>query len=91
MMVEFHEHGRLVKGINPSFIVLIPKKEEANKMKDFRPISLIGGLYKIIAKVLAERMGCVMDLVISKNQKCLCRKETNIKKKKKAGKNLFQD
>lgn len=68
MMDKFHEHGRLVKGINPSFIVLIPKKEEAAKMKDFRSISLIGGIYKIISKVLAKRLSSVLDSVISENQ-----------------------
>lgn len=42
MMREFHEFGRLVKGIKPSFIVLIPKKEAALNLGDYRPISLIG-------------------------------------------------
>lgn len=68
MMIEFHEHGRLVRGINPSFIVLIPKKEEVVEMKNFRPISLIGGIYKIISKVLAKRLSYVLDSIISENQ-----------------------
>ena len=37
-------------------------------MKDFRPISLIGGVYKIIAKVLANRLKEVIGDVISKSQ-----------------------
>jgi hypothetical protein len=36
------------------------------EIKDFHPISLVGGTYKIIAKVLANRMRRVMDRVISK-------------------------
>lgn len=56
VMHEFHSNGRLVKGSNSSFIVLIPKKDGASKLNHFRPISLIGSLYKIIAKVLASRL-----------------------------------
>nr|GEZ25651.1 RNA-directed DNA polymerase, eukaryota, reverse transcriptase zinc-binding domain protein [Tanacetum cinerariifolium] len=44
------------KGGNSSFITLIPKVPNANMVKDFRPISLIGSLYKVIAKVLANRL-----------------------------------
>jgi hypothetical protein len=40
----------------------------AKEIKDFRPISLMGGIYKIIAKVLANRIRKVMDRVISKPQ-----------------------
>ena len=36
--------------------------------KDLRPISLVGGLYKILTKVLANRIKWVMDKVISKSQ-----------------------
>ena len=36
--------------------------------KDLRPISLVGGLYKILSKVLANRIKRVMDKVISKSQ-----------------------
>lgn len=38
MMLEFHEHGRLVKGMNSSFVFLIPKKEVATGVNDYRPI-----------------------------------------------------
>ena len=36
--------------------------------KDLRSISLVGGLYKILIKVLANRIKRVMDKVISKSQ-----------------------
>ena len=36
--------------------------------KDLRPISLVGGLYKILTKVLANRIKRVMNKVISQSQ-----------------------
>nr|GEY81243.1 RNA-directed DNA polymerase, eukaryota [Tanacetum cinerariifolium] len=51
-------------GCNSSFIALIPKIPDANTIKDFRPISLIGSLYKIVAKILANRLtGVLGDIV----------------------------
>ena len=37
-------------------------------LKDFRPISLIGGLYKLLAKLLANRLKMVVGEVVSKFQ-----------------------
>lgn len=39
-----------------TFYLLIPKKGRATKVKDFRPINLITTIYKIPAKVLANRL-----------------------------------
>jgi hypothetical protein len=68
VFAEFHDRGKFVKCINSTFISLIPKTHGAKEIKDFRPISLVGGIYKIIAKVLANRMRKVMDKIISKPQ-----------------------
>jgi hypothetical protein len=68
VFAEFHDGGKFVKCINSTFISLIPKTHGAKEIKDFRPISLVGGIYKIIAKVLANRMRKVMDKIISKPQ-----------------------
>ena len=64
---EFHEQSRFVKNLNAIFLVLIPKKQ-MEEFKDLRPISLVRGLYKILTKVLANRIKRVMDKVISKSQ-----------------------
>ena len=65
---EFHDDARFVKNLNTTFLVLIPKKQSVEDFKDLRPISLVGGLYKILSKVLANRIKRVMDKVISKSQ-----------------------
>ena len=48
--------------------MLIPKKQNVEDLKDLRPISLVGGLYKILAKVLANRIKRVLGKVISSVQ-----------------------
>lgn len=65
---EFHRNGKLSKGINTIFISLIPKVDSPQKLNDFRPISLVGSLYKILAKLLANRLRGVIDSVISDSQ-----------------------
>jgi hypothetical protein len=68
VFAEFYARGKFVKSINSTFILLIPKTQGAKEINDFRPISLVGGVYKIIAKVLANRTRRVMDRFISKPQ-----------------------
>ena len=65
---DFRDRGRFVKSINASFLVLIPKKGGTEDLKDFRPISLVGSLYKLLAKVLANRLKKVMGKIVSKSQ-----------------------
>nr|GEX36441.1 RNA-directed DNA polymerase, eukaryota [Tanacetum cinerariifolium] len=61
---QFFTLGKFPKGCNSCFIALILKIPDANLVKDFRPISLIGSLYKIIAKILANRLvGVLGDIV----------------------------
>ncbi|CAJ2646720.1 unnamed protein product [Trifolium pratense] len=67
-LLDFHRNGRLTKGINSTFIALIPKTDSPQRLNDFRPISLVGSLYKILAKVLANRLRQVMGSVISEAQ-----------------------
>ena len=47
---------------------MIPKKNDASNIRDFRPINLVGSLYKILAKVLANRLKVVLDQLISESQ-----------------------
>ncbi|GKV32053.1 hypothetical protein SLEP1_g40686 [Rubroshorea leprosula] len=65
---EFQENSKLVKGINNSFIVLMPKVDNPQKIEDYRPISLIGVIYKILAKILANRLKKVLNGIIGEQQ-----------------------
>lgn len=67
-MREFHTRGRLSKGLVASFVTLIRKKSGADNVRDFRPISLIGSAYKILAKLLANRLRQVLQSIISSTQ-----------------------
>lgn len=64
----FHQSGRWPRGLNSSFITLIPKIDSPINLNDFRPISLVGCLYKIVTKILASRIKKVLPNVIAMNQ-----------------------
>jgi len=68
MFSEFHLNGKFVASLNATFIGLIPKKANAQNIKDYRPISLIGCIYKLLSKVLARKLRSVIGSLISKNQ-----------------------
>jgi hypothetical protein len=65
---NFHEHETFVKSLNATFITLIPKKLGQLETRDFRPISLIGSVYKILARVLASRLQPIVGPLISNSQ-----------------------
>ena len=69
---NFHEQAVFERSLNVSFLALIPKKPNAVEVKDFRPISLVGGMYKIISKVLANRLHRVAHSLISNSQNAFC-------------------
>jgi hypothetical protein len=65
---EFHTHCKFEKSLNATFIALIPKKKDALNIRDFCPISLVGSMYKLLSKVLANRIRLVMESLISSSQ-----------------------
>lgn len=67
-LAEFHKNGRLPKCINSSFITLVPKVENPIGLSDYRPISLIGCMYKILSKVLAARLKVTIPVVVGEVQ-----------------------
>ena len=63
---EFHEHNCFFRSLSATFLVLIPRKGGVVDFRDFRPTNLVGGLYKWLAKVPANRLKLVVGKVISK-------------------------
>jgi hypothetical protein len=68
MFDQFFFSATLPRSFSSYFITLIPKVPSPTRIEDFRPISLLGSLYKLVAKVLAGRLASVMDKLISFNQ-----------------------
>lgn len=58
----------LPKGLNSTILALIPKKNEAQEMRDYRPISCCNVLYKVISKLIANRLKVILPKFIADNQ-----------------------
>jgi len=62
-MKSFLHEGKLLKQINHTLVVVIPKVDNPNSTQ-FRPISLCNSLYKIIAKILVNRVRPILKTKI---------------------------
>ncbi|XP_013678980.1 uncharacterized protein LOC106383417 [Brassica napus] len=67
-VLEFFSSGKLLKQWNCTFISLIPKRVGADKLVDFRPISLCNVVYKVISKILARRLQDITPTMVSSTQ-----------------------
>ena len=64
----FFQTGKIDEQLKGTNIALIPKKPHLTLMTDLRPISLCNVVYKIISKVLANRLKQIIDSIISESQ-----------------------
>ncbi|CAM8926948.1 unnamed protein product [Rhodiola kirilowii] len=60
--------GVIPPGINETLIVLIPKKRSAERMEEYRPISLTSVISKTVAKVIVNRLQLILPDIISPAQ-----------------------
>jgi hypothetical protein len=67
-VLQFLNGDQFDDGINSTNIVLIPKVKTPTRVMEYRPISLCNVIYKMIAKVLANRFKVVLPHVISNEQ-----------------------
>lgn len=62
------DEGRFPEGLNDTTVVLIPKCDNPQTVKDLRPISLCNVVYKIVSKVLCNRLKMVLPALIDESQ-----------------------
>ena len=67
-VLDFLNNGNMLLDINHTNIVLTPKVKNPERMFEFRPISLCNVIYKIISKVLANRLKHVLPQILSPTQ-----------------------
>ena len=67
-VLDFLNNGNMLPVINHTNIVLIPKVKNPERMSEFRPISLCNVIYKIISKVLANKLKQVLPQIIAPTQ-----------------------
>ena len=60
--------GHLPEGLNDTFLTLIPKVDNPQKVTQFRPIGLCNVAYKLITKVLVQRLKHILPDLISPYQ-----------------------
>ncbi|WOL13849.1 ribonuclease H protein [Canna indica] len=65
---SFQEKSKLPHGWSDTILVLIPKKENAKRIGEFRPIALCNVFYKMVAKILANRIRPLLSKIISPEQ-----------------------
>lgn len=67
-VLQFFAFGKIYRNLNSSFVALIPKMEGANSVTHFRPIAMANFCFKIITKIIADRLNPIANRVVSPQQ-----------------------
>jgi hypothetical protein len=74
-MIQYVQKSvRMGSSTNSSFLALIPKEKNPSSFAHLRPISLCNVSYKIITKIIANRINPLLPKLISPNQGGLLKK-----------------
>lgn len=74
---DFYSKAIINKNVNNTYITHIAKKTYCEKPTDYRPISLTISLYKVIAKILIDRLNDTLPNTIFKIQLAFVKRKTN--------------
>ena len=67
-VLHFFLTGTLTRKLNMTWVTLVVKFEGAQEIKDYRPIRMVGCVYKVIAKILTNRLSSVMAQLVGESQ-----------------------
>ncbi|CAL1400383.1 unnamed protein product [Linum trigynum] len=70
---SFFSTSRMLRSFNHTWLTLIPKVDKVESMRQLRPISLCQFVYKIITKIMAERLAGLLPMIISEGQNAFIR------------------
>ncbi|CAL1390539.1 unnamed protein product [Linum trigynum] len=74
VVCSFFLTGRMLRSFNHTWLTLIPKVDTVETMKQLCSISLCQFVYKIITKIMAKRLACLLPQIISEGQNAFIRK-----------------
>nr|ABN09154.1 RNA-directed DNA polymerase (Reverse transcriptase) [Medicago truncatula] len=99
-VLQFFNTGWILPNFNANTLILIPKTQNADSMDQFRPIAMANFKFKIISKILADRLAQIMPNIVSQEQRgfiqgrnikdcvCLASEAINMLDQKSFGGNL---
>ncbi|GKV19162.1 hypothetical protein SLEP1_g29456 [Rubroshorea leprosula] len=67
-VLDFFDSGKILKQINATNITIVPKVSCPNVVSDYRPIACCNVIYKVISKLLTQRINEVLSMLVSSNQ-----------------------
>jgi hypothetical protein len=77
-VLEFFTTSWILPGYNSNIIALLPKTPEASSIDQYRPIAMANFKFKVISKIMADRLASIMPTIVSEEQKGFIH-ERNIK------------
>lgn len=99
-VMQFFVSGWILPNYNANTLILIPKHVNADSVEQYRPIAMANFKFKVISKIIADRLASILPTIVSPNQKgfikgrnikdclCLASEAINILDKKSFGGNL---